>query len=327
MDRCEAWPTSSTSSPWRWRTLFYATLVVSAVAGCGASAASNGPNTAPVASGAASTTPFQTASSDGPTASSSGASSRVPSPTAAIAPEFLTYKASGTTRDGVNATSTVELEPKIRLAKDVADDPVYGPVLETCEFDSERDAVVLGRVASTANNGGFKTTVGTYVQFLTPDGLASFGSLPSDLISRLGEGAPAGGGIGSWSYAVGYGTPACTTHSTSRDPRTPNFAAAASIAAGKDVTNWGPVEVALILPGYLSPAHPSGNPAYSEMLSHLELCLTNGGGADTGSVVVNACAGGVGSGGGSNNPPEGVGGSDAPYEQRTTWFPFMASIA
>ena len=280
MDRCEAWPTSSTSSPWRWRTLFYATLVVSAVAGCGASAASNGPNTAPVASGAASTTPSrQPRPMDRPhhlparppgyrarprRLRQSSSPTRRPEPPAMAS---MQHPPSNLSRRSASPRMLPTTRCTARCSRPANSIPSVTPSFWEGSLDCEQRRV--------QDDGGNLRT-----QFLTPDGLASFGSLPSDLISRLGEGA-CWRRHRFWSYAVGYGTLHAqrTRLLAIREPQL----RCGGVDRGREGRHeLGPVEVALILPGYLSPAHPSGNPAYSEMLSHLELCLTNGGGADTG---------------------------------------------
>ena len=300
----------------RRRWLVFATVAGVLLAGCGSQDTDTGSDGAPDI--VASVSPAPPAETSPPAESADPVS-------VGIDPDFLEFQADGETRESVKVASTVYLEPKIRTAEEISADPRFGPLLQACGASLQRDGVILGAVESTAQNGGFETQMGTTVYFYSPDGMATWNSNP--LWDEALEGNARENSILAWKYAVGYSEPECATHETGSNVPYPQFGVGQQIPAGQDRTPWGPVDVVFIVPGFRSPAHPEGNPAYNDVLSHMSMCVANSGPyADTGGDQY-LCAGDW-AGGGSFNQPTGPGDSAIPgTSPRTlkTWFDFLGS--
>lgn len=235
----------------------------------------------------------------------------------AWAPTFRSYRVKGTTPDGVPVDVTVELDPTLYTTEEVTD-PLWADVVSQCGVDSERDAVVVGQVSMEFDSSGFDEGGSVNVFFFPPNGERMWfdGSTNAELTNRVAANDPDDGAFG-WGYGVGYTDTDCyynvTTGPEAIYSTYPEFRVSASFAG--DESDWGPVPVAFITPGYRGPKHPDGNPYYEEIFSHVAMCV----GTDTSDPPL--CAGDLNTPGGTDS----VSGSGR--EKRPnggTWFAFMS---
>lgn len=219
-------------------------------------------------------------SATSPTAPAGTTSSAPPpsSPAAPATPKVIwkTYTVKGTNADGVAVTATIQLEPAIHPAADVADDPDFSDALAACKADPQRDGATRAIVSLTADTGGFDASIGAGVVFGGPAHQWDWDNntkLPGNVL--LGAVYSDGSRCqNAWYGDAFVGVDAGVTGASDKSP-----------------VAWGPLNMVMILTGYYSPAHPKGNPDLRTAVSYIRSgCISSRGpSAPTGSTYVYVC--------------------------------------